>query len=597
VAAVHRNEYILKSGGLQVSVDYSAEIAQMTIQLNESLKERLLSLCREIAGSRKIVAASLYGPWVCGYANQKTGINVLLILNGFTLRLNTFFESVDGFTVSILTVNRRDFERDVKKGWFGEFVAEKVTIPYEPLINEEYLRSREVEVKKRIVSELLENLILEFPESSHEFLIKKQYFMYEVMMRRARLFPPLTYSFLNMSRRNLRRKNVEAMMKGYLKALDELAKENLIFHSDGYIKITRNHIATVKRRKSRLPFFLRSVQRLAMLHILSVYSKTVTSLIHDQKIFMEHHRRVKANGLVSRLEDPKKYVLLPTPMGHVPLSDRSDIMDVARKIIGDSESKIRIENIGGVLNDVYLLTLTQNDEEQRLVVKRFRDWSNFKWLSLALWSFGTTAFAVLGRSRLEREYAINKFLHSKGFSVPQIIYISPQRRLLFEEYIEGEKLIEVIKRFISSKSSENIMLVREVGRRIGEAHRLGVSLGDCKPENFVTENGQVFFLDLEQAARNGDKTWDIAEFLYYSGHYCPTLSSSNAAIIIAKNFIEGYLEAGGKTENVKKAASPRYTKVFSVFTPPHIILAISNICQKLGNNQVKDKSEKPSRGV
>jgi hypothetical protein len=122
-------------------------------------------------------------------------------------------------------------------------------------------------------------------------------------------------------------------------------------------------------------------------------------------------------------------------------------------------------------------------------------------------------------------------------------------------------------------------------------------LGDCKPENFVTENGQVFFLDLEQAARNGDKTWDIAEFLYYSGHYCPTLSSSNAASIIAKNFIEGYLEAGGKTENVKKAASPRYTKVFSVFTPPHIILAISNICQKLGNNQVKDKSEKPSRGV
>jgi tRNA A-37 threonylcarbamoyl transferase component Bud32 len=572
-------------------------MAQMTIQLNESLKERLLGLCREIAGSRKIAAVSLYGPWVCGYANEKTDINVLLVLNNFTFRLNTFFESVNGFAVSILTVNRPDFERDVKKGWFGEFVAEKVTVPYEPLMNKEYLRSREVEVKKRIVSELLENLISEFPESSHEFLIKKEYFMYEIMMRRARLFPPLTYSFLNMSRRNLRRKNVEAMMRGYLKALDELAKEKLVFHSDGYIKITRNHIATVKRRRSRLPFFLRSVQRLAMLHILSVYSKTIISLFQDQRIFMEHHRKVNANGLVSRLEDPKKYVLLPTPMGHVPLSDRSDIVDVARKIIEDGESKMRIENIGGVLNDVYLLTLTKNDEEQRFVVKRFRDWSNFKWLSLALWSLGTTAFAVLGQSRLEREYAINTFLHSEGFPVPQILYVSPQKRLLFKEYIEGEKLVEVIKRFISSKSSENILLVREVGRKIGEAHRLGVSLGDCKPENFVAKNGQIFFLDLEQAARDGDKTWDIAEFLYYSGHYCPTISSSNAAAIIAKNFIEGYLEAGGKMETVKKAASPRYTKVFSVFTPPHIILAMSNICQKLGNNQVKDKSEKPLTGV
>jgi len=313
---------------------------------------------------------------------------------------------------------------------------------------------------------------------------------------------------------------------------------------------------------------------------------------------MENHRKVNANGLVSRLEDPKKYVLLPTPLGPVSLSDRSDIEDVARKIIEDGESKMRVENIGGVLNDVYLLTLTKNGKEQRFVVKRFRDWSNLKWLSLALWSFGTKAFAVLGRSRLEREYAINKFLHSKGFPVPQILYISPQKRLLFEEFIEGEKLVETIKRIISSnKDAKDIILVREVGREIAEAHRLGVSLGDCKPENFVTENGQVFFLDLEQAARDGDKTWDVAEFLYYSGHYSSPMSSSNAASIIAKNFIEGYLEAGGKTETVKKAASARYTKVFSVFTPPHILLAISNICQKMGKDQVNDKSEDSLTGM
>jgi hypothetical protein len=75
------------------------------------------------------------------------------------------------------------------------------------------------------------------------------------------------------------------------------------------------------------------------------------------------------------------------------------------------------------------------------------------------------------------------------------------------------------------------------------------------------------------------------------------MSSSNIASIIAKNFIEGYLEAGGKTETVKKAASARYTKVFSVFTPLHIIIAISNICRKTGNNQVKDKSENSLKGI
>jgi tRNA A-37 threonylcarbamoyl transferase component Bud32 len=574
------------------------ERAPMSIQLNACLKENVLGICRNIADSRQIAATCLYGPWVCGYANEKTDMNVLLVLHGFTPRLNTFFEAVDGGNVSILTVNHTDFERDVKKGWLGEFVSEKITFPYEPLTNGKYLQSREVEVKKRIVSELLENLILEFPESSHEFLIKNEYFMYEVMMRRAKLFPPLTYSFLNMSRRNIKKRNMEAMMEGYLKALDELAKEKLIFPSNGYIKITQNHITAVKRRKSRLPFFLRSVQRLAMQHILSVYSKTVTSLIQDQRIFMENHRKVNENGLVSRLEDPKKYVLLPTHFGAVSLSDRSDIVDVARKIIASGESKMRIENIGGVLNDVYLLTLTKSNEKQKLVVKRFRDWSNLKWLSLALWSFGTTSFAVLGRSRLEREYAINKLLHSKGFPVPKVLYISPQKRMLFEEFIEGKKLIETIKRIISSnQDAKDTFLVREVGKKIAEAHRLGVSLGDCKPENFVTDNNQVFFLDLEQATRGGDKTWDIAEFLYYSGHYSSPVSSSNATSIIAKNFIDGYLEAGGKKETVKKAASARYTKVFSIFTPPHILLAISNICQKMGNNQVKDISETSLTGM
>jgi len=140
-------------------------------------------------------------------------------------------------------------------------------------------------------------------------------------------------------------------------------------------------------------------------------------------------------------------------------------------------------------------------------------------------------------------------------------------------------------------------LVNEVGKKIAEAHRLGVSLGDCKPENFLIENREIFFLDLEQATRDGDKTWDVAEFLYYSGHYSSPLSSSKAASIITKNFIEGYLKGGGKTETVKKAASARYTKVFSIFTPPHILLAISNLCQKMGDNHAKDKSENSLTGI
>ena len=568
------------------------ERAQMTIQLDERMKENVLELCKNIAGSRQIIAACIYGPWVCGYADQKTDINVLLILDSFTLRINTYFETVGDVNVSVLTVNHSDFERDVNKSWLGEFFAEKVTVPYEPLKNGDYLRLHEVKLKKRTVLELLENLILEFPESSHEFLIKKEYFMYAVMMRKARVFPPITYSFLNMTKGNLRRKNVETIMEGYLKAFTELETENIILHSDGYIKITQSHINSVKKRKSRLPLFLKSIQRRALPPLLSVFSESAGSFIQDRRLFMKNNKEVGANRLVSRLEDPKKHVLLPTPLGPISLSDTSGIEDVARKIIPDGEfSKITVKSIGGVLNDVYILTITKDAAEQKFVVKQFLDWSNLKWLSLTMWSIGTTSFSVLGRSRLEKEYAINTFLHSKGFPVPNIFYISHQQRLIFEEFIEGEELVEPIKRIIAAnKTTRDVALVKEVGRKVAEAHRLGVSLGDCKPENFIVTKDSIVLLDLEQAARDGNHAWDIAEFLYYSGHYSPPMSSTNAASIIARSFLEGYLEAGGKKETVKNAASARYTKVFSVFTPPHVLFAISGICQKMGKEGATGKS-------
>ncbi len=249
---------------------------------------------------------------------------------------------------------------------------------------------------------------------------------------------------------------------------------------------------------------------------------------------------------------------------------------------------MKIEEIGGVLNAVYLLTFWGNQGERRVVVKKFRDWSGFKWFPLALWTLGTRSFAVLGRSRLEREYAINQYLRKQGFPVPKVLYVSLQGHLIFEEFIEGENLAETVKRILSKEHEygEEASLIRDVGKEIAMAHGLGVALGDCKPENFILgKDGKTYFLDLEQATRDGNQAWDIAEFLYYSGHYAPALSPADATEFIATQFLQGYLDAGGRAETVKKAGSVQYTKVFSIFTPPHVILAISNLCKKLGRKE------------
>ena len=554
----------------------------------EDFEEKVLDICKRVAGGREIVAACFYGSRVYGYANYKGDVNVLLVLSGFRLRLKTHQKHLNKVNVFILAVDKSAFERDVEQGWLGEFVADKITVPYQPFLNKEYLWKKEVQMKKRITRELLENMVLEYPELSHEFLIKTEYFMYKAMKQRARLFPPITYSYLNMLSNDVRTKNIESMMKGYLQAFEELAEEDKIAFSNEHIKIVPAFIKTIKKRKLRIPTFLKSLQKAALTHLVSFFPKMTIPIASEEDFFMKTHHEVEIEELSSQLEEAEKYLLMPTPFGLVALSDETTIEDFVRKTVpGGEVLDMEIEKTGGVLNDVYQLRLRTDKEEQRIVVKKFKDWHGFKWFPLALWAVGTKSFAVLGRSRLEREYAINQFLSNRGFFVPKVLYVSPQEGLIFEEFIEGENLVHVIKRVISSKRKQataDVALVKEVGKKIAEVHRLGVAFGDCKPENIlVTKKGKPYFVDFEQASRDGNQVWDIAEFLYYSGHYVFPLSSTDMIEFMARKFIEGYLEGGGKKETVRNAASPRYTKVFSIFTPPHVILTISNLCRKVND--------------
>ena len=577
--------------GREFLLRWKLEKKPMVSFLNAELKDNLLDVCANIAASHntRIIAGCLYGPRVCGYAEDESDADVLLILRKFRLGLTGYQRSIGDVNTFILTVDMRAFERDIKQGWLGEFVADKMLVPYEPLFEEEYLWRQEVLLKKRTVWELLENIVLGFPESSHELIIRPEYFLYETMKQRSRLFPPITFRFLNMLRSDVKKRNVNHMMKGFYQALKELAEEGWIELSDNDVKITRKFIETIRSRKIRVPSFLRSIQRAAFFHVLSIFPRMMSPILREEEIFMKTHPDFRDEDLTSLLEDSKNFLFMPTPLGPVPLSDETTIEEFVRKHVLSGEmadmAEIRFSEIGGVLNTAYLLSFRKDHEEHKIVVKKFKDWVGFKWFPLALWALGTKSFAVLGRSRLEREYALSKFLHSQGWPVPKVLYISPRERLIFKEYIEGENLSPIIQRLLKNnqKITQKKALIRAVGRKMAEAHLLGVALGDCKPENIiVTKDGTPYFVDLEQASRDGNQAWDIAEFLYYSGHYVSPLAPTDTAELIAKEFIKGYLDAGGRKETIREAGSARYTKVFSIFTPPHVILAISNLCKKMG---------------
>ena len=98
---------------------------------------------------------------------------------------------------------------------------------------------------------------------------------------------------------------------------------------------------------------------------------------------------------------------------------------------------------------------------------------------------------------------------------------------------------------------------------------------NCKPENFIMGNdGRVYVLDLEQGERHGDKKWDVAQFLFFSGHFGSTLTKGFHQFV--KEFIKGYSTVGEK-EVLRKAAGFQYAKVFFVWTPKSTIQSISKM--------------------
>ncbi|MEM3824281.1 MAG: lipopolysaccharide kinase InaA family protein [Candidatus Bathyarchaeia archaeon] len=563
----------------------------MQKRLYVELKEQICGFCRQIADSRPIIGVCLCGSAFNFFEMVKTPLEVLLVIKGFKPRLMNYVRLFNGRPVIFYAVDQWVFERDVDSGFLGEAFSIHLIFPYTPLAGENYLKMEEVKLKKRLILENLENLALDFPELSYEIRIKPEYFMYEAVLSRARLFPPIYYMMSNFLRREAREQNVKGVMQGYIAALKELEKEGVLeLVNHEFFKISKVFIENFKSRKVRFTNLLKSAQKTLFMSLLGTFPK-ILGVLSESVDFLLKLQFFENEGLRLKMEcdieDPKKYLFVPTASGVVSLAVRMSIEDFSRKILKVAEdAAVEVEELGGVLNDVYLVKASVNGEERKVVVKNFKDWSSFKWFPLTLWTVGTRTFAVLGRSRLERECSINQFLHSKGFSVPKLLGVSHAERLVFMGYVEGETLEKIVKRVFTlaaggTSTREELKVFRRVGETLAKVHAFNIALGDTKPENIlIGKDGEVYLMDFEQASRKGDKAWDVAELLYYIGHYVPPLAGTQLAETVVKAFLSGYLEAGGDLEAVKAAGKPKYTKVFSIFVFPHVILAISNICRK-----------------
>jgi len=274
------------------------------------------------------------------------------------------------------------------------------------------------------------------------------------------------------------------------------------------------------------------------------------------------------------LEDPKDYLFLETEKGLLSLNKTDSMIERLRDLHGGKD--ITAKTLGTALNEVYFI----ETDGEKLVAKRFTDWYNFKWFILNVAALGTKVFSTQGKARLSNEYVTNRLLAENGIPVPEMVSVSISDRLLVERFVEGTSVLDVVIEVMASESlsEEYEELAFEIGRALAKIHGLDVVLGDCKPENFILgHDGKLYVLDLEQGERHGDPSWDVAEFLYFSGHFGTRFSEGFGRFIEA--FIRGYLTSG-KSKVLRDAASPRYSKSFLAWTPMPVIQGIAELLKK-----------------
>jgi tRNA A-37 threonylcarbamoyl transferase component Bud32 len=543
----------------------------MSTDTNQGRLKTLQEVCQDIAGRREVAAACEFGGSV--YSAKAQSHDVLLVMEDYSDGLRYHVRRLNGRSVMILAADKSLVDLDARKGAMGEFIVERLLTPYRPLQNAELLRSIEVDAKERILREELTELILEYGDMARELSIREEYLMLARIRRRARVFLSAAKACSLLLDRRVREANLNRMAPGYRSAIQRLISAGVLLEESPAYSLTDSFVDGSLRRRpaSKVINIVQAGRRTVQAYLAHGRAAYLTPDVLTRELVSSFEQGLLDEFPSETIEDPKKYLSLKTTAGLVSLAERFSI----EKLAGQFRPGVvvTVTPLGNALNEVYLITAGN----ERLVAKKFTEWQSFKWFTLGLVSLGTQFFSVSGKSRLENEYAINRLLYRHRIPVPEILHISLPDRVLVERHIEGSSLAELAKKAGSSKSisEENRVAVSKVGSTLAKIHAAGVAMGDTKPENF--QNGadnEVYSLDLEQARRSGDEAWDVAEFLYYSGHYVfPAMLSAGFREYV-EAFVDGY-KAKGDQSVLKTASGAKYGRVFSFWTPPHIILEIS----------------------
>ena len=505
-------------------------------------RERVIEELKRIGISvESVKALSVHG------ASIERGSSIILAITDIIKQFRLVKRGAD----LVILADEKSVLKDASDEKFGGIIAHSFLFPYYPIINEKLLEDLEKMYKRHVIVESLQNVILEHKLASTRLIIKPEYFLYDKLRRLTAIYPPSRRFVKEMLRGS--RGEVNIVLDGFLKAIEDLVDQGILEERHGGYSPTDRFVHEVLSRKTVYDRFSDELEHFFKLYLTASFSSPLDAI---------RNIRFDLDVLVPvKIPDPSKMLYMETSIGPQPLAMSRGIRDFIRETYGVRSIDVKLRKVGSVFNSTYFASFKIDDHEEKIFVKKYLNWTDFKWVAAWLWAIGVKNFSVLASSRMSNEiYFINK-LSELGFNTAEILHINWPKKIIFQRFIDGADGLKALKNADEPRIFDDISY--RMGKTLAEVHEKGICIGDCNPFTFIFgSDGKIYLIDLEQCSFEDSKSWDLCELLFYTAHYL----SSGEVDRFSKNVVQGYLKVG-EEDVVKDALDQRFLRIFVPWTP------------------------------
>ena len=154
------------------------EMGDVINRLTEHEKISIFDALKELfKKEERIISICAYGSRVAGFARADSDYDILMVLEDYRQKVKYKYLKKD-VELSILIVDKGSLVKDAEEASLGEFVCGRLLNIFEILEGTEFIKDVETRFKKRVILEILDEIISNFGILSTDFIIPIEYCVY-----------------------------------------------------------------------------------------------------------------------------------------------------------------------------------------------------------------------------------------------------------------------------------------------------------------------------------------------------------------------------------------------------------------------------------